>query len=98
MDEHDVRMESFPVSEVTARYDAAAAEGKVLRYVASLENGEAKIELKAVGPDNPLFALKGTDNAAIITTTDYPSPLVVQGAGAGPRQTAGGLLNDILSI
>lgn len=98
VDEHDVRMESFPVSEVKARYDAAAAEGKVLRYVASLENGEARIELKAVGPDNPLFALKGTDNAAIITTTDYPSPLVVQGAGAGPRQTAGGLLNDILSI
>jgi len=98
VDEHDVKMEAFPVAEVKERYDAAAAKGMVLRYVASLHNGEARIELKAVGPDNPLFGLKGTDNAAIITTVDYPSPLVVQGAGAGPRQTAGGLLNDILSI
>lgn len=98
VNEKDVKMEAFPVAEVKARYDAAAAKGMKLRYVASLENGEARIELKAVGPDSPLYGLVGTDNSAIITTTDYPSPLVVQGAGAGPRQTAGGLLNDILSI
>jgi len=98
VNEKDVKMEAFPVAQVKERYDAAASKGMKLRYVASLENGEARIELKAVGPKSPLYALIGTDNAAIITTTDYPSPLVVQGAGAGPRQTAGGLLNDILSI
>ncbi|MDE5890350.1 MAG: hypothetical protein K2H10_04965, partial [Bacteroidales bacterium] len=26
----------------------------------------------------------------------YPSPLVIRGAGAGARQTASGVLNDIL--
>ena len=52
--------------------------------------------LREVGPDSPLYALKGTDNAILITTGDYPSPMLIQGAGAGTRQTAGGLLNDIL--
>jgi len=98
VNESDVHIEPFPVVDVKRRYDDAAAKGEVLRYVASLEKGEARIELKAVGPENPLYSLNGTDNAAIITTSDYPSPLVIQGAGAGPRQTAGGLLNDILSI
>ena len=41
-------------------------------------------------------ALRGTDNAILITTGDYPSPMLIQGAGAGTRQTAGGLLNDIV--
>ena len=40
--------------------------------------------------------MKGTDNAIMITTGDYPSPMLIQGAGAGTRQTAGGLLNDIM--
>ena len=50
-----------------------------------------------MGPDSPLYWLRGTDNAAVITTEDYPSPLLIQGAGAGARQTAGGLLGDILA-
>ncbi|MBQ1674394.1 MAG: hypothetical protein II064_09945, partial [Bacteroidales bacterium] len=57
----------------------------------------ATVGLQAVGPDSPLFTLEGTDNCAVITTADYPSPLVIRGAGAGPRQTAAGLLLDILS-
>ena len=52
--------------------------------------------LKAVGPDSPLYSLCGTDNSAIIKTEFYPSPLVIQGAGAGAYQTASGTLNDIL--
>lgn len=81
------------------------ADGKGLRqrFVASLIKDEtapngyrASLGLRAVGPDHPLYNLCGTDNAAIITTDFYPSPLVVQGAGAGARQTASGVLNDIL--
>ena len=52
--------------------------------------------LQAVGPDRPLYSLCGTDNAALIKTEFYPSPLVIQGAGAGAYQTASGTLNDIL--
>lgn len=78
----------------------AQDKGLRLRFVASLEktsNGyKAAMGLRQVPPSNPLFNLCGTDNAAIITTAFYPSPLVVQGAGAGALQTASGVLNDIL--
>lgn len=94
----DVALEPFPVEDIKARYEMATARGLKLRYIARLENGKASVGLREVGPDNPLYCLKGTDNAAVITTADYPSPQVIQGAGAGGRQTAGGLLNDILSI
>ncbi|MBQ4013105.1 MAG: hypothetical protein II607_04225, partial [Bacteroidales bacterium] len=53
---------------------------------------------QAVGPDSPLYTLTGTDNCAVITTADYPSPQVIRGAGAGPRQTAAGVLHDILAL
>ena len=96
--EADVQIEPFPVQEIKKRYDEAAAAGKRLRYVASLSNGKPVIGLKALGPESPLYHLVGTDNAAVIMTMDYPSPEVIQGAGAGGRQTAGGLLNDIISI
>ncbi|MGM9736319.1 MAG: bifunctional aspartate kinase/homoserine dehydrogenase I [Candidatus Cryptobacteroides sp.] len=86
-----------------ARYRAAAEKGLRQRFIASLVKDEssafgykAKIGLENVDASHPLFNLCGTDNAAIITTEFYPSPLVIQGAGAGARQTASGVLNDIL--
>ena len=85
------------------RYHEAAAKGLRQRFVASLVKDEsaplgykAKIGLESVSPEHPLYGLCGTDNAAIIQTDFYPSPLVVQGAGAGAYQTASGVLNDIL--
>ena len=86
-----------------ARYNEAASEGLRQRFVASLvkDNGspfgyKAKIGLECVDASHPLFSLCGTDNAALIQTEFYPSPLVVQGAGAGAYQTASGVLNDII--
>ena len=86
-----------------ARYNEAASKGLRQRFVASLIKDEdsplgyrAKIGLEAVAADHPLFNLNGTDNCAIIRTDFYPSPLVVQGAGAGAYQTASGVLNDII--
>ena len=86
-----------------ARYHEAADKGLRQRFVASLVKAEdsplgykAKIGLEAVAEEHPLFGLCGTDNAAIIKTDFYPSPLVIQGAGAGAYQTASGVLNDIL--
>ena len=96
LEESQVTLEPIP-SDIEARYHAAASEGKKLRYVATVDAcGHASVGLREVGPDSPLFSLKGTDNAILITTGDYPSPMLIQGAGAGTRQTAGGLLNDIL--
>ena len=57
---------------------------------------KARIGLESIDETHPLFNLCGTDNSAIIKTEFYPSPLVVQGAGAGAYQTASGVLNDIL--
>lgn len=98
LEESDVDLQPVPdEKEVKRLYDEAKAQGKRLKYVATLdENRKAVIGLKAVDQDSPLYGLRGTDNAALITTDDYPSPMVIQGAGAGARQTAGGILNDIL--
>ena len=89
--------------ELAARYRDAAEKGLRRRVVASLEHCpdaatgyRASIVLKEVGEDHPLFNLSGTDNAVLIETDFYPSPLVIQGAGAGAYQTASGILNDIL--
>ena len=86
-------------------FSAAESRGLRQRYVASLVRDEsapkgyrARISLEEVAPDHPLFHLRGTDNSALITTEFYPSPLVIQGAGAGALQTASGLINDILKV
>ena len=96
LEEHQVTLEPIP-ADIDQRYAAAAAAGRKLRYVAAVDaEGHASVGLQEVGPDSPLYALRGTDNAILITTGDYPSPMLIQGAGAGTRQTAGGLLNDIM--
>ncbi len=96
LEEQQVSLEPIP-ADIAERYAAAASVGKKLRYVASVDaEGHATVGLQEVGPESPLYALRGTDNAILITTGDYPSPMLIQGAGAGTRQTAGGLLNDIM--
>lgn len=98
LEEGQVNLEPVP-SDIDERYRAAASKGCRLRYVASVEaGGRASVGLAEVAPDSPLYSLRGTDNAILITTRDYPSPMLIQGAGAGPRQTAGGLLGDILMV
>ncbi|MCI1640085.1 MAG: bifunctional aspartate kinase/homoserine dehydrogenase I [Bacteroidales bacterium] len=88
-----------------SQYKAADSKGLRQRFIASFEfdsndskpiSGNAAIGLENVASDNPLYRLEGTDNAVIITTEFYPSPLVIQGAGAGALQTASGVINDIL--
>ena len=92
-------------ADFAASYRAAAEKGLRQRFVASLvadRSAEGKSAFRAsmglltVGPESPLYNLCGTDNAAIVRTSFYPSPLVIQGAGAGAYQTASGVLNDIL--
>ena len=92
--------------QLKAQYDAAAAKGEKLRFIAALdatalqENGKpaCSISLRSIGPEHPFYTLEGTDNAVIIESEYYPNAIVIKGAGAGARQTAGGVLNDILSL
>lgn len=83
----------------TKKIEAAEAEGKALRFIASLDNGIAKISLQAVTPDNPFYNLSGSDNMIVFTTTRYKErPLVVRGPGAGAEVTAAGVFAEIISI
>ncbi|KJV28726.1 homoserine dehydrogenase [Luteibacter yeojuensis] len=82
------------------RHAEAKAKGKVLRYLARLnQRGRARVGLVEVGPDHPASRLSGTDNQFALTTTRYHStPLVIQGPGAGPEITAQALLGDVLAL
>ena len=82
------------------RHEQAKANGKVLRYLARLnQRGRARVGLFEVGPDHPASRLSGTDNQFALTTTRYhATPLVIQGPGAGPEITAQALLGDVLAL
>ena len=74
LEETQVSLEPIP-ADIAQRFAAAAAKGLKLRYVASVDaEGHASVGLREVSPDSPLFGLKGTDNAILITTGDYPPP------------------------
>jgi aspartokinase/homoserine dehydrogenase 1 len=78
-------------------YDAAAAEGKKLKFVASYENGKASVGLQHVGPAHDFYHLYGKDNIVLFYTDRYPEqPLVIKGAGAGAEVTASGVFADII--
>ncbi|MFN3588646.1 MAG: bifunctional aspartate kinase/homoserine dehydrogenase I [Spirosomataceae bacterium] len=77
----------------------AQAEGNVLRFVATLEEGKAKVSLKTIGKEHPFFSLAGSENIVSFTTERYKyNPLVVKGPGAGAEVTAMGVFADIMSI
>lgn len=77
----------------------AGAEGKVLRYAATIQNGACSVGLTAVAKDSPLGRLTGTDNLVEIYSRWYqPNPLVIQGRGAGVDATAAGVLSDLVEI
>jgi bifunctional aspartokinase / homoserine dehydrogenase 1 len=77
----------------------AAEKGEKLRYIATLENGKASIELKTVDASHPFYTLSGSDNIVSFTTERYKDrPLVIKGPGAGAEVTASGVFADIMSI
>ena len=86
--------------EMKDRYEKAHADGKNLRYVARLDaDGTAAVSLEAVDGDHPFSNINLTDNIVQFETDRYSSnPLVVQGPGAGPEVTAGGVFGDLLRL
>ncbi|MDH3267467.1 MAG: bifunctional aspartate kinase/homoserine dehydrogenase I, partial [Ignavibacteria bacterium] len=77
----------------------AEKEGRVLRYIAILENGNAQVTLQDVGSDHPFYNLSGSDNIISFTTDRYHDrPLVIKGPGAGAEVTAAGMFADIIRI
>ena len=86
--------------EMLALYKEAKDEGKTLRYVARLtEQGEAAVGLEKVSVDAPFSNISSTDNIVQFITDRYATnPLVIQGPGAGPEVTAGGVFGDLLKL
>jgi len=77
----------------------AAAQGKALRYVAIIEEGAAKISMRAEPANSPFRSLVDSDNMVVITTDRYSKlPIVIKGPGAGAQVTAGGIFADIARI
>ncbi len=80
-------------------FQSAKEKGCELKYVAQLENGQAKVGLQEVGPQHPFANLSGSDNIVLFFTDRYPEqPLIVKGAGAGADVTASGIFADIIRI
>jgi len=80
-----------------ALYDAAASQGKRLKFVAQYADGQASVGLQQIAPGHDLYELRGKDNLVLFYTDRYPEqPLVVKGAGAGAEVTASGVFADII--
>jgi len=77
----------------------AKAAGKVLRYVARLDDAGASVGLVELPADHAFANLRLTDNIVQFTTRRYcDNPLIVQGPGAGPEVTAAGVFADLLRV
>ena len=83
-------------------YEAAAAEGCKLKFVAKFERAEngqgvAKVGLQHIQPSSDFYHLYGKDNLVLFYSERYPElPLVIKGAGAGADVTASGVFADII--
>ena len=96
------------------RLEAARARGKVLRYVGRLtcerapgaeqggvrvQSGVATVGLTELDAKHPFANIALTDNVVRFATRRYcDNPLIVQGPGAGPEVTAGGVFADLLRL
>lgn len=81
------------------RRAAAEKKGKVLRFVARLENKKASIALLEVDSSHPFYNLSGSDNIISFTTDRYKErPLVIKGPGAGAEVTAAGVFAEIIGL
>lgn len=76
---------------------ALKKQNKVLRMGASIKDGKVSVGMMEVGQDEPLYGVRGGENAFVFYTERYqPIPLTVRGYGAGAGVTAAGVFSDIL--
>jgi bifunctional aspartokinase / homoserine dehydrogenase 1 len=90
--DHDSRM-----SDVVER---ARLSQQVLRFVGVIDPNEGcRVSLRSYETDHPFARIRLTDNVVAFQTERYSeNPLVVQGPGAGPEVTAGGVFADLLRL
>ena len=94
------RLPEFDAS-MAQRLKAAHSRNRVLRYVGSLDaaSGKASVGLVELERSHTFANINLTDNVVRFLTQRYnQNPLVVQGPGAGPEVTAGGVFGDVLRV
>ncbi len=83
--------------QLAQRCERAKAEGKVLRYVGQIEDGKCYVRIAEVDAADPLYSVKGGENALAFYSRYYqPIPFVLRGYGAGTEVTAAGAFSDLL--
>ncbi len=74
-------------------------EGKRWRFVATMEDGQTSVSLRAVDSSHPFYSLEGSNNIVLLTTERYREyPMLIQGYGAGASVTAAGVFANIMSV
>ena len=85
---------------LSGRLEEAKANDEVLRFVGSVDcEGNASVQLRRYASDHAFARIQLTDNIVQFRTGRYnDNPLIVQGPGAGPEVTAGGIFADLLRL
>jgi aspartokinase/homoserine dehydrogenase 1 len=100
LDEFLERLPQFDAA-MAERLQAARGRNRVLRYIGSLDaaTGKASVGLVELERAHTFANINLTDNVVRFLTQRYnQNPLVVQGPGAGPEVTAGGVFGDLLRV
>jgi aspartokinase/homoserine dehydrogenase 1 len=87
-------------ADMSARLMDATKKHQVLRYVGRIDaNGTATVGLTHLEAKHAFANIALTDNVVRFATRRYcDNPLIVQGPGAGPEVTAGGVFSDLLRL
>jgi aspartokinase/homoserine dehydrogenase 1 len=99
VDEFMRRLNEFDAG-MAAVLAEARRDGQVLRYVGRIEaDGRATVGLTRLDAKHAFANIALTDNVVRFATRRYcDNPLIVQGPGAGPEVTAGGVFSDLLRL
>ncbi|HEY5890041.1 MAG TPA: bifunctional aspartate kinase/homoserine dehydrogenase I [Acidimicrobiia bacterium] len=81
-------------------FEEARRRNEVLRFVGTIDPDlGCSVSLQSLGSDHSLARGRHTDNIVMFRTHRYnTNQLVVQGPGAGPDVTAGGVFADVLRL
>ncbi len=99
VEEFMARLPEFDAGMAQALSDARA-QRRVLRYVGQIDaDGRATVGLTQLDARHAFANIALTDNVVRFATRRYcDNPLIVQGPGAGPEVTAGGVFADLLRL
>src|SRR6202051_173957 len=99
VDEFMARLPEFDATMASMLEDARK-KNQVLRYVGRVdEDGKATVGLMRLDAKHAFANIALTDNVVgFATPRDWDNTLIVQGPGAGPEVTAGGVFSDLLRL